>query len=142
MVVAEDSREQRHIDAHQALAAEYRHKGLDVIHFGQAEQYQLLQAIPEHLRSHLGRLLTTQPADRFYLKGQAANRNLSYLKLLQLTRDRERTLYYFVDSDQSFLVNRQSRAGAQPVAALNYFYYIDRIFSTTDILMLDRQACR
>ena len=33
IVVAEDSREPPHIDAHKALVAEYCAKGLDVIHF-------------------------------------------------------------------------------------------------------------
>ena len=134
VVVAEDSREARNIEQHQALAEEYRGKGLQVVHFGQTEQYELLQAIPAEQREHLGRLLTTQPADRFYLKGQAANRNLSYLKMLQLAPDKQRTLYYFVDSDQSFWVNRPEHP--EPVSALNYFYYIERIFQTRDIRML------
>ncbi|HEX7971343.1 MAG TPA: hypothetical protein VF501_03885, partial [Thiobacillus sp.] len=77
-----------------------------------------------------------QPRDSFHLKGQAANRNLSYLKFLQLTEDRDRTLYYLVDSDQSFCVNRQTASGEEAVYALNYFHAIDRIFRTTDTLML------
>jgi hypothetical protein len=136
VIVAEDSREARHVERHRALAEEYRSKGLQVVHFDLPEQYALLQAIPEAERRQLGRLLTTQPAERFYQKGQAANRNLCYLKMLQLTQDRDRTLYYLVDSDQSFLVNRQAASGEQAVAALNYFYYIDRIFRTADIRML------
>ena len=80
------------------------------------------------IRDRLGNLLTTLPRDRFYLKGQAANRNLSVLKCLQLTEDRDRTLYYFVDSDESFCVNRLTDAGEESVYALNYFHAIDRIF--------------
>ena len=136
VVVAEDSREPKHIDAHRALVEEYRGKGLQVVHFDLPEQYQLLQAIPEAERRQVERLLTTQPAERFYQKGQAANRNLCYLKLRQLTQDKSRTLYYLVDSDQSFLVNRQTAVGEQQLAALNYFYYIDRIFRNADIRML------
>ena len=136
VIVAEDSREARHVASHRALVDEYRNKGLQVVHFDLPEQYALLQAIPEAERQQLGRLLTTQPAERFYQKGQAANRNLCYLKMLQLTQDRARTLYYLVDSDQSFLVNRQTVAGEQIVPALNYFHAIDRIFRTTDIRML------
>jgi len=124
VVVAEDSREPQHIDQHQALVAAYCAKGLDVIHFGLPEQYQVLQSIPEAQRQALGRLLTTQPAARFYRKGQAANRNLSYLKMLQLTQDKARTLYYLVDSDQLFLPE------------LDYFKHINRIFKTTRTKML------
>ncbi len=136
VVVAEDSRESKHIEAHRALVEEYRGKGLQVVHFDLPEQYQLLQAIPEAERRQVERLLTTQPVDRFYQKGQAANRNLCYLKLRQLTQDRSRSLYYLVDSDQSFLVNRQTASGEQQLAALNYFYYIDRIFRSADVRML------
>ncbi|MBU0656784.1 MAG: hypothetical protein KJ914_16810 [Gammaproteobacteria bacterium] len=124
VVVAEDSREPHHIAAHKALVAEYRAKGLGVIHFDLPEQYRVLQGISAEQRQHLGRLLTTQPAERFYRKGQAANRNLSYLKMLELTQDKTRTLYYLVDSDQLFLPE------------INYFQHINDIFQQTDTLML------
>ena len=136
VVVAEDSRDVANVRRHQELVAEYRNKGLQVIYFGLAEQYELLHALPAQQREQLGHLLTTQPRERFYLKGQAANRNLSYLKLLQLTTDKARTLYYLVDSDQSLCVNRQTASGEEVVYALNYFHAIDRIFRSTDTLML------
>ncbi len=136
VVVAEDSRDTGNIQRHIELVDEYRRKGLQVVHFGQAEQVALLQSLPDRLRSRLGHLLTERPPERFYLKGQAANRNLSYLKCLQLTDDKRRTLYYLVDSDQSFCVNRITPDGEQAVYALNYFHAIDRIFRSTDTLML------
>ncbi|OZA24785.1 MAG: hypothetical protein B7X93_11260 [Hydrogenophilales bacterium 17-61-9] len=136
IIVAEDSRDEANIRRHQDLAAEYRQKGLQVIHFGLAEQYELLHALPPQQRAQLGNLLTTQPKDRFYLKGQAANRNLSYLKCLQLTKDPNNTLYFLIDSDQSLCVNRQTETGDEAVAALNYFHAIDKIFRATDTRML------
>jgi len=136
VVVSEDSRDEANIRRHIELVEEYRRKGLQVIHFGLAEQYELLHALPPSTRERLGKLLTTQPREKFSLKGQAANRNLSYLKFLQLTEDRCNTLYYLVDSDQSLCVNRQTASGEETVVALNYFHAIDRIFRTTDTLML------
>lgn len=136
VLVAEDSRYEDNIQQHRELAEDYRRNGLQVIHFGQAEQYGLLQAIPAATRKRLGNILTTQPRERFFLKGQAANRNLSILKCLQLTVNRERTLYYFVDSDESFCVNRLTAAGEEAVYALNYFHAIDRIFRNNDIALL------
>ena len=124
VVVAEDSREPQHIAMHKALVAEYCAKGLEVLHFDLPEQYAVLQSIPDVQRQPLGRLLTTQPAERFYRKGQAANRNLSYLKMLQLTEDKARTLYYLVDSDQLFLPE------------LDYFHAISQLFQTNAIAML------
>lgn len=136
IIVAEDSRDESNIQRHIELVDEYRDKGLQVLHFGLEEQYELLHALPQQQREQLGNLLTTQPREKFYLKGQAANRNLSYLKFLQLTENNNKTLYYLVDSDQSFCVNRQTAAGEEVVYALNYFHTIDKIFSTTDTLML------
>ncbi len=136
IIVSEDSRDEANIRRHQELIAAYRQKGLQVIHFGLDEQYELLHALPAQQRAQLGNLLTTQPREQFYLKGQAANRNLSYLKCLQLTEDPDNTLYYLIDSDQSLRVNRQTEAGEEAVVALNYFHTIDTIFRTTDTLML------
>lgn len=136
IVVSEDSRDEANIRRHQDLIAEYRQKGLQVVHFGLAEQYELLHALPPQQRAQLGNLLTTQPKNRFHLKGQAANRNLSYLKCLQLTENPDNTLYYLIDSDQSLCVNRQTEAGDEAVVALNYFHAIDKIFRTTDTQML------
>ncbi len=136
VILAEDSRDPANVAAHRALAQEFRGQGLQVVHFDLPEQYRLLQAIPAAVRRQVERLLTAQPAERFYWKGQAANRNLCYLKMRELTQDRRRTLYYLVDSDQTFLVNRQTASGEQQVAALNYFYYIDRIFRTEDVRVL------
>jgi hypothetical protein len=136
IIVAEDSRDENNIRRHIELVEEYRQKGLQVFHFGLAEQYELLHSLPPRQREQLGNLLTTQPRERFYRKGQAANRNLSYLKFLQLTENKDRTLYYLVDSDQHFCVNRRTESGEEVVHALNYFHAIDKIFRTTDTLML------
>jgi hypothetical protein len=136
VIVAEDSREENNIRRDLELVEEYKRKGLRVHHYGQDEQYARLHALPAPTRKQLGHLLTTQPRDRFYLKGQAANRNLSYLKFLQLTEDKDNTLYFLLDSDQSLCVNRQTAAGEEVVYALNYFRAIDRIFSSTDTLVL------
>jgi len=58
----------------------------------------------------LGRLLTTQRRSAS-TRRPGGDRNLCYLKMLQLTQDKARTLYYLVDSDQSFLVNRPTATG-------------------------------
>ncbi len=136
VIIAEDSQHQEHIAQHIALAKEYSEKGFRVHHFDLDEQYALLQDISDEQREKLGSILTNQPRDHFYRKGQAANRNLGYLKCLQLTEDRDRTLYYMVDSDQLFMVNRQTGRGYEPVNALNYFYYINHIFNRTQTTML------
>ncbi len=136
VVVAEDSREPRNVDAHRALAEAYRRKGLDVHHLGFEEQAALLERLPDALRPRLARLLTDQPRDRLWRKGQAANRNLLYLKFREMTEAPSRTLYYLLDCDQSLCVNRVTAEGTEAVYAINYFHAFDRIFRTTDTLLL------
>lgn len=136
VVLAEDSREPANVAAHRALAAEFEARGLRVIHFDLPEQAALLHALPAGQRARLARLLTDQPAERFWRKGQAANRNLAYLKLLQLTEDRANTLYYLVDSDQALEVNVEGPDGERVVPAFSYFHAIDRLFREHDIRML------
>ncbi len=136
VVVAEDSREQQYIQQDIEIAEAYCEKGLQVLHFGQDEQFQMLNELPEAQRQHLGTILTTQGKDAFYRKGQAAMRNLSYLKMLQMTDNPERTLFFPVDSDQTFQVNIVAKQGERVVPALNYFYLINRIFQNTDTAML------
>lgn len=136
VVVSEDSRDPACVAAHRALAEEYGSLGLTVVHFDLPEQAALLQAIPPALRDRLGRLLTTQPPERFWHKGQAANRNLCLLRMRELAPRDTSPLYYLVDSDQSFLVTRQGASGEEAVPALNYFHWIDRIFSTHGVRVL------
>ena len=130
VVVAEDSRDPANRERHRALVADFRRRGLDAHHFGLEAQYESLMAIPAAQRRELAGLLTDQPAAAFHHKGQAATRNLSYLKMVELARPGEETLFYLMDSDQRFLVNRAATAGETIVPALNYFHYINRIFQT------------
>lgn len=136
VVVAEDSRDLANRERHRALVTAFRQQGLDTHYFGLEAQYERLMAIPADQRRELTGLLTHQPAEAFYHKGQAATRNLSYLKMAELARPGEETLFYPMDSDQRFLVNRAAAAGEAIVPALNYFYYINRIFQSRRVDVL------
>ncbi len=97
--------------------------------------------IPEDIRQQVSSIIGEPSTENFYHKGQAVTRNLSYLKALQLTSlkgdpQKQKVLYYFVDSDQQFRVNRTTADGDQYVYGLNYFYYINRLFTEKNIAML------
>jgi len=136
VIIIEDSKEKIHIDKDIELAREYTGKGLKVYHFGQQEQRELMQTIPKHLLTDIRSIIGEPDSEKFYHKGQAVTRNLAYLKALQISPDKEHSLYYFVDSDQQFRVNRTTSDGDQFVYGLNYFYYINYLFKHTDIDML------
>jgi len=141
VVIIEDSKEKQHIDKDIALAEEYTKKGLRVHHYGLEEQYDLMMALPETVRHEVSSIIGDPSTENFYHKGQAVTRNLSYLKALQLTSldempDKDNMLFYFVDSDQQFRVNRITADGDEYVYGLNYFYYINHLFCKKDIAML------
>ncbi|WP_246540235.1 hypothetical protein [sulfur-oxidizing endosymbiont of Gigantopelta aegis] len=141
VVIVEDSKEQVHIEQDIQLAQEYTEKGLVVHHYGLQEQYDLMMTIPEVARQSVSSIIGEPSVENFYHKGQAVTRNLSYLKALQLTSLKgdpqdENVLYYFVDSDQQFRINRTTEKGDEYVYALNYFYYINRVFCEHKIAML------
>ena len=142
VIVAEDSREARQSRRHRALATHSAARGCRCVHFDLPEQYALLQTIPETERRQLG-----APADRPSRRSASSERaggepQSRYLKMLQLTQDRARTLYYLVDSDQSFEVNRQRPRASVRRGAFSYFHAIDRMFRTTRHPHADRQAGR
>ena len=141
VVIVEDSKEKKHIDKDIELAEEYSGKGLKVHHYGLDEQNELMLRIPEDLRQQVSSIIGEPSTENFYHKGQAVTRNLSYLKALQLRSlkgdpQKQKVLYYFVDSDQQFRVNRTTADGDQYVYGLNYFYYINRLFTEKNIAML------
>ncbi len=141
VVIVEDSKEKKHRDKDIELAEEYTKKGLRVHHFGLQEQYDLMLKIPDDIRHEVSSIIGDPSTENFYHKGQAVTRNLSYLKALQLTSlegtpDKENVLFYFVDSDQQFRVNRITADGDQYVYGLNYFYYINKLFCEKNIAML------
>ncbi len=136
VIVIEDSKDQQCIELDMALAREYTQKGLTVHHYGQQEQYLLMLKIPAELRKSVRSIIGTPSATDFYHKGQAVARNLGYLKALDITADKNNTLFFFVDSDQLFLTNMPTLDGDRNDSGLNYFYYINRIFNNNNIAML------
>ena len=56
-------------------------------------------------------------------------RNITCLKLNELSKEAENLLFHFVDSDQEFQVMVRCGAEDKELYAINYFYELDRIFS-------------
>jgi len=134
VLVADDSKEPDNIEHNRSLACQYREAGLEVEHFGQRQQLKILHCLSEAQQVSLQGIVGTCTPDRFYHKGASITRNITYLRLQQISARRPRTLFWFLDSDQEFQVNVRTRR--HPVFAINYFHRIDRIFSAPDIKVL------
>jgi len=136
VLIADDSKYEKNIHEHRQIAEKITQKGLHTVYFGQQEQVDQLQQLTEETREQLSHILGEIEFSAFYHKGASIMRNITYLKLNEMSRDLDHLLFYFIDSDQEFRVKSQSVQGEQDVYAINYFYHLDQIFSNNDISLL------
>ncbi|MBA3033045.1 MAG: hypothetical protein KKF85_07570 [Gammaproteobacteria bacterium] len=143
VLIADDSRNASSIAWHRELARYFSRHGLATIHFGPAEQLELLQSLTANNQPApaLARILgaCTPGADgNFGHKGQAVMRNIAYLKLNEMAAHEpdQQLLFYSVDSDQEFKVKVATAQGDKEVCAVNFFHYLDEIFTQTDAEVL------
>ena len=133
VVIADDSCAASSISANQALARELRQRGFETLYFGREEQQAELARLSDKTREAVRHIIDpVQPAD-FAHKGASTTRNITYLRLNRLANEEPRALFLFVDSDQEFHANTDA---GRTVYTTNYFYHIDRLFSTTPIEVL------
>ena len=143
VLIADDSRNASSIAWHRELARYFNRHGLNAIHFGPAEQIELLQSLTAEKQAapELVRILGACQPDtdgNFGHKGQAVMRNIAYLKLnaMAAAAPDQPLLFYSVDSDQEFKVKVATAAGDQEICAVNFFHYLDAIFTRTDAEVL------
>lgn len=134
VLVADDSKNPENISHHKKISDFFCRQGLKTRYFGQAEQLRQLDRLTEQRKDKLHRIIGNNPATIFYHKGASITRNISYLKLKQLTGDNDRRLFWFIDSDQEFRSN--SGNDDRNVYVINYFHRLNQIFSTTETLVL------
>jgi len=129
-LIADDSKYEKSRLKHREIAHKYTEKGLEVIYFGQDEQKKIVD------KYNLNKILKRTESDSFYHKGASTTRNISYLKLREITRDNEKTLFYFIDSDQEFKISTPFKKTDKNLYAINYFFYLNQIFSSKNINIL------
>ena len=136
VIIADDSMEEDSIARNRAIAERFDSKGIETLYFGADDQAEQLGRLTPEQRVSLESVLGTPEKTCFRHKGASANRNLAYLFARRMLRADEKTLFYFVDSDQQFTVRTRTAAGIEDLAAVNYFYYLDRLFTRHPIQVL------
>jgi len=136
VVIADDSDDADSIARHRELAREFTALGIETSHFGPDEQFALVTAQGESAGAELARVLGRARREAFGHKGQAVMRNIAYLKLAAMGDDGERLLFYSIDSDQEFKVKVGTAEGDREVCAVNFFHWLDEIFSRSEALVL------
>lgn len=136
VIIADDSQQPDNIKQHKIIADECNSNGLTTLYFGLEEQLDQLDLISDTELKTLSRVIGDINSDAFYHKGASIMRNIAYLELNKIISANEKVLFYFIDSDQEFQLKVNTSGGDKNIYACNYFYYLDKIFSTTDISIL------
>lgn len=138
VIISDDSVQQGSIAQHREIAHRFNKLGLRTEYFGAKEQINILAQLGtaqwSALKGVLGPVANKAGTSKFAHKGASIMRNITYLRLNQIINDinRDRTLIYFIDSDQEFCVNATVHNGSRNVYAINYFHHLDEIFTHTD----------
>ena len=135
VLLADDSSDAGCIEQNRAIAAEFDAAGLSTEYFGLAEQLVLMDKLAA---LDLAPIVGQHARDAYSHKGQAMMRNIAYLKLaeMQPAMSDQRLLFYTIDADQEFKVKIATPEGGRDVAAVNFLYHLDAIFSRTDAQVL------
>jgi len=135
VLISDDSKQLENQQANKNLALEFTNKGINVEYFGSAEQISIINNAKSTNKT-LNNIIGNTSPDAFFHKGASITRNISYLKFNELNTTNQPTLFYFIDSDQEFQVNINNQTEDDNVYAVNYFYYLDKLFSNNSIDVL------
>jgi hypothetical protein len=135
VLLADDSSQPDCIEQNRAIAAEFDAAGLSTEYFGLGEQLALMDKLSA---LDLAPIVGNHARDDYSHKGQAMMRNIAYLKLAEMEAGLadQRLLFYTIDADQEFNVKIATPEGGRDVAAVNFLYHLDAIFSRTDAQVL------
>ncbi len=136
VMVADDSKNENSITQHKKLVEKFNQRGLPCLYFGQQQQRQQLRNLSEEQKEKLTGVVGHSDALNFYHKGSPKMRNIISLKLNELQQQYKKVLFYSLDSDQEFKVKLNTRNGDRDLYTVNYFYYLDQIFSQTDATII------
>ncbi|MBK6741850.1 MAG: hypothetical protein IPG66_02305 [Hydrogenophilales bacterium] len=134
VLVVDDSLDAENLARHRAIAEACTGPGLACRYLSQDAQRALVDGLPEALRRQLAGVIG-DGANTAH-KGASITRNIAYLWLNRLPADGRKRLFWFLDSDQEFRVSIETPEGEDQPYAIDYFHWLDRIFSETPTRIL------
>jgi len=137
LCIVDDSSGKSNIADIKATAEEARAAGIRTDYIGLEEQTEIMRLVPSGFREQLSSLIGDHKGPAAAHKGASITRNIAYLYLLsRFEKSGEKNLVYFMDSDEEFRIKIPAGASAREIPFINYFYWIDRLFTCTDIDIL------
>jgi glycosyltransferase involved in cell wall biosynthesis len=132
--IIDDSKDEDNILKIKKICSETAAAGIKTYYIGLDEQAELLDNIPSQYREKLRELLGEFGNRLPPHKGASISRNIAYLWLHAfLAEFRQKSLIYFLDDDEEFRIKIKRKTSPEDIQFINYFYWLDKIFSTSDV---------
>lgn len=132
--IIDDSKDETNIRKIKELCSETAAAGIRTYYVGLDEQTELLKQLPSKYKGQLQELIGKNHSPVPPHKGASISRNIAYLYLHAfLGGFKEKALIYFLDSDEEFRVKIKRSSGIEDIPFINYFYWLDKIFTSSDI---------
>ena len=135
--IIDDSKDEDNIRKIKNICSETAAAGIRTYYIGLEEQTELLGNLTAGYREKLRDLIGEPGGPRNPVlphKGASISRNIAYLWLnLFLAEFRQKALIYFLDSDEEFRVKIKSKTDIKDIQFINYFYWLDKKFDTSDV---------
>ncbi|MFZ2196300.1 MAG: hypothetical protein WAV13_01105, partial [Thermodesulfovibrionales bacterium] len=136
-IIIDDSKDEGNIQKIKNICSETTTVGIRTHYIGLEEQSEMLINVPSGHREKLRDLIGEPGGPRNQVlphKGASISRNIAYLWLSSfLAGFRQKTLIYFLDSDEEFKVKIKDKTGIRDIRFINYFYWLDKIFGANDV---------
>ncbi|MEW6108141.1 MAG: hypothetical protein AB1632_03080 [Nitrospirota bacterium] len=137
VLIIDDSRDMKNIQGIRELTTGLRSSGIRASYFGLSEQAEFISRIPFEYRERLSGLIGAYSGPVPPHKGASVTRNIAYIYIHSLlAASGEKTLIYFLDSDEEFRTKIKRGSSSEDIQFINFFYWTERIFSSSDIEVL------
>ena len=132
--IIDDSKEEDNIRKIREICSGTAAAGIRTYYIGLDEQTELFSNISSGYREKLRDIIGESDNPLPPHKGASISRNIAYLWLQAfLAEFRQKSLIYFLDSDEEFRIKIKRKTSTEDIQFINYFYWLDKIFGTSEV---------
>lgn len=137
VLVFDDSEDDSNITSIKEICAEATAAGVRTFYVGSDEQTEVLRNVPPEYMEKLSGVIGDFSGTVRPHKGASLTRNIASLYIhSRLYEFGDNILIWFVDSDEEFKIKIIRDGEIRDIHLINYFYWLDRIFSDPDVEVL------
>lgn len=137
VLVFDDSKDETNISTIKKICSSTAASGVRTIYVGSEEQTEVLKNVPPEYREKLSGIVGDFSDPVRPHKGASLTRNIASLYIhSRLYEFGDNMLIWFIDSDEEFKIKIIRGGEIRDIHFINYFYWLDRIFSDSDVEVL------